>query len=137
MSTLSYDATGAARQAHEQHLPALLEDRIATRIFAKDHTLWGPDAEAESAVRLGWVEAATVPRTLVEGILELRDALKAEGVTRIVLCGMGGSSLAPEVIAGTAGVELTVLDSTDPDQVRDALADRLAHTALVVSSKSG
>jgi glucose-6-phosphate isomerase len=137
MSTLSYDATGAARQAHEQHLPALLEDRIATRIFAKDHTLWGPDAEQESAVRLGWVEAATVSQPLVGEILELRDALKAEGVTRIVLCGMGGSSLAPEVIAGTAGVELTVLDSTDPEQVSAALADRLAETAIVVSSKSG
>ncbi|SFU00372.1 glucose-6-phosphate isomerase [Arthrobacter sp. ov118] len=137
MSTLSYDATGAARQAHEQHLPALLEDRIATRIFAKDATLWGPDAEQESAVRLGWVEAATVSQPLVSSILELRDALKADGVTRIVLCGMGGSSLAPEVIAGTAGVELAVLDSTDPEQVSAALADRLAETAIVVSSKSG
>ena len=137
MSTLSYDATGAARQAHEQHLPALLEDRIATRMFAKDATLWGPDAEQESAVRLGWVEAASVSQPLVSSILELRDALKADGVTRIVLCGMGGSSLAPEVIAGTAGVELTVLDSTDPEQVSAALADRLAQTAIVVSSKSG
>ncbi|MFE4834758.1 glucose-6-phosphate isomerase [Arthrobacter sp. NPDC056691] len=137
MSTLSYDATGAARKALEQHLPALVEDRVATRIFAKDHTLWGPDAEAESAIRLGWVEAATVSRPLVDGILELRDALKAEGITRIVLCGMGGSSLAPEVIAGTAGVELTVLDSTDPEQVGAALADRLTETAIVVSSKSG
>ncbi|WP_426938399.1 glucose-6-phosphate isomerase [Pseudarthrobacter sp. S3] len=137
MSTLSYDATGAAQQALEQHLPALVTDRIATRIFAKDHTLWGPDAEAESAVRLGWVEAATVSQALVPSILELRGALKADGVTRIVLCGMGGSSLAPEVIAATAGVELTVLDSTDPDQVRAVLADRLAETAIVVSSKSG
>lgn len=137
MSTLSYEATGAAQQALEQHLPALVEERIATRIFAKDHTLWGHDAEAESAIRLGWVEAATVSQPLVKDILELRDALRAEGVTRIVLCGMGGSSLAPEVIAGTAGVELTVLDSTDPDQVRAALADRLAETAVVVSSKSG
>ena len=137
MTTLSYDATGAARQAHEQHLPALLEDRVATRIFAKDATLWGPDAEAESAVRLGWVEAATVSQPLVPEILALRDALRTEGVTRIVLCGMGGSSLAPEVIAGTAGVELTVLDSTDPEQVAAALADRLAETAIVVSSKSG
>ena len=137
MTTLSYDATGAAQQALELHLPVLVEDRIATRIFAKDHTLWGPDAEAESAVRLGWVEAATVSQPLVKDILELRDALTSEGVTRIVLCGMGGSSLAPEVIAGTAGVELTVLDSTDPDQVRAALADRLDGTAIVVSSKSG
>jgi len=137
MSTLSYNATGAAQQALKQHLPTLVADRIATRIFAKDPTLWGADAEAEASVRLGWVEAATVSQPLVADILALRDALRAEGVSRIVLCGMGGSSLAPEVIAGTAGVELTVLDSTDPEQVAAALADRLAETAIVVSSKSG
>lgn len=137
MTSLSYDAAGAARSAHEQHLPALLEDRVATRIFAKDPTLWGADAESEASVRLGWVDAATVSQPLVQDILALRDELHAEGVTRIVLCGMGGSSLAPEVIAGTAGVELTVLDSTDPEQVSAALADRLAETAIVVSSKSG
>ena len=137
MSTLSYDATGAAQQAIERYVPALVEDKVATRIFAKDHTLWGPEAESESAIRLGWVEAATVSQPLVGEILALRDALAAEGVTHIVLCGMGGSSLAPEVIAGTAGVELSVLDSTDPEQVSAVLADRLEETAIVVSSKSG
>ena len=137
MSTISFDASGAAQEAITQHIDSLVEEKIATRIFAKDHTLWGPEAESESAIRLGWVEAATVSQPLVEGILELRDALRADGVSRIVLCGMGGSSLAPEVIAGTAGVELTVLDSTDPEQVSAALADRLAETAIVVSSKSG
>jgi glucose-6-phosphate isomerase len=137
MSTISYDASGAAQQAIAQNITSLVDDRVATRIFAKDHTLWGPEAESESAIRLGWVEAAAVSQPLVEGILELRDALRAEGVSRIVLCGMGGSSLAPEVIAGTAGVELTVLDSTDPEQVSAALTDRLAETAIVVSSKSG
>jgi glucose-6-phosphate isomerase len=137
MSTLSYDASGAAQQAIERYVPALVEDKVATRIFAKDHTLWGPEAESESAIRLGWVEAATVSQPLVGEILALRDALAAEGVTHIVLCGMGGSSLAPEVIAGTAGVELTVLDSTDPEQVSAVLADRLDKTAIVVSSKSG
>jgi glucose-6-phosphate isomerase len=50
---------------------------------------------------------------------------------------MGGSSLAPEVITRTAGVDLTVLDSTEPGQIRSALADRLEHTAVVISSKSG
>jgi|GEM_PF-5348547 len=79
MSTLSYDATGAAREALEQHLPALLEDRIATRIFAKDHTLWGPDAEQESAIRLGWVEAATGSQPLVSGILSRLAAHKQIG----------------------------------------------------------
>jgi glucose-6-phosphate isomerase len=50
---------------------------------------------------------------------------------------MGGSSLAPEVICGAAGVELVVLDSSDPDFVRAALEDRLGETVVVVSSKSG
>ncbi len=50
---------------------------------------------------------------------------------------MGGSSLAPEVITRTLGVRLTVLDTTDPHQVRAALADRLERTVVVVSSKSG
>ena len=50
---------------------------------------------------------------------------------------MGGSSLAPEVITRTAGVELTVLDTTDPHQVGAALADRIERTVVVVASKSG
>nr|WP_281353396.1 hypothetical protein [Phytoactinopolyspora mesophila] len=67
----------------------------------------------------------------------LQAQLRADGLDRIVLAGMGGSSLAPEVITGTAGVELTVLDTTDPTSVRRALSDRIERTVLVVSSKSG
>jgi len=58
---------------------------------------------------------------LVDEIVELRDELRARGLTRIVLCGMGGSSLAPEVITRTAGVPLVVLDSTHPEQVSRAV----------------
>ncbi|NKX55865.1 glucose-6-phosphate isomerase [Arthrobacter mobilis] len=137
MGSLSFEASGAARTAVEEHVGTLVADKVASRIAAKDPTLWGPEAESEAAVRLGWVEAAELSRPLVRDILDLREALRAEGVTRIVLAGMGGSSLAPEVIANTAGVELTVLDSTDPEQVAAALAERLAETALVVASKSG
>ncbi|MHA7304640.1 glucose-6-phosphate isomerase [Arthrobacter sp. TMN-49] len=137
MTSLAFAATGAAQEAGSTQLLTLVADQVASRIFAKDATLWGPAAEAESAIRLGWVEAAEVSAPLVEQITALRAELRAEGVNHIVLCGMGGSSLAPEVITGTAGVELTVLDSTDPDQVRAAVSDRLATTAVVVSSKSG
>ena len=137
MASLSFAATGAAQQAVDLHMDALVADRVASRIFAKDHTLWGPDAESEAAIRLGWVEAPAISAPLVAEILALREELKADGVTHVVLAGMGGSSLAPEVITRTAGVELTVLDSTDPDQVRAALSDRLAETVIVVSSKSG
>ncbi|WP_369047255.1 glucose-6-phosphate isomerase [Sinomonas sp. P10A9] len=137
MSALTFDASGAAQQAVDAHVEKLVADSVASRIFAKDHTLWGKDAEEESAKRLGWVEAPAVSRPLVADIVALRDEFRAEGVDRIVLCGMGGSSLAPEVIAGTAGVPLVVLDSTDPEQVANALAERIENTAIVVSSKSG
>ena len=117
MSTLSYDAAGAAADAKTRHIDQLVQDHVATRIIAKDATLWGPEAESESSIRLGWVEAPAVSRPLVDGIVSLREELHAEGIDHVVLCGMGGSSLAPEVITATAGVELTVLDSTDPEQV--------------------
>ena len=93
MSTLSYNATGAAQQARELHVPALVADRIATRIFAKDHTLWGPDAEAESSIRLGWVDLGRTSRPLLGEIAALREQLSTAGLTRIVLCGMGGAYL--------------------------------------------
>ncbi len=137
MTSLAFAATGAAQEAGATHLMTLVADQVASRIFAKDPTLWGPDAEAESAIRLGWVEAPEISAPLVEEIAALRDELHRDGINHIVLCGMGGSSLAPEVIAATAGVELSVLDSTDPAQVRAAVSDRLATTAIVVSSKSG
>ena len=76
-------------------------------------------------------------RPLVTEISTLQVELREKGLAKIVLCGMGGSSLAPEVICAAAGVELDVLDSSDPDFVRTALEDRLAETVVVVSSKSG
>ncbi|CAN5137140.1 glucose-6-phosphate isomerase [soil metagenome] len=129
--------SGPAKEAVETHVPILVSDMVASSITSQDPALWGVEAEAESAKRLGWTEAVSISRPLVAQIEELRDELRAQGVNHIVLAGMGGSSLAPEVITRTAGVELTVLDSTAPGQVASALADRLATSALVVSSKSG
>ncbi|HEY8280898.1 MAG TPA: glucose-6-phosphate isomerase, partial [Leifsonia sp.] len=97
----------------------------------------GPDAEAEASKRLGWTEAVSVSRPLVDEIVALREELHSRGVNHIVLGGMGGSALAPEVITRTAEAQLTVLDSTDPGQVLSALRDRLEATAVVISSKSG
>lgn len=135
--TFDIVASGAAAEAIDRVVPQLISDSIATAITAQDSSLWGADAEEEAAKRLGWIEAVAVSRGLVDDIVALRDRLHEQGVDHIVLGGMGGSSLAPEVITRTAGVELTVLDSTDPAQVRAALDDRLATSALVISSKSG
>lgn len=129
--------SGAAAEAVDRVVPQLVSDFVASRITNLDETLWGPDAEEEAAKRLGWTESVAISAPLVDDILALRDKLRASGVNHIVLGGMGGSSLAPEVITKTYGVELTVLDSTDPSQVARALADRLATTAVVISSKSG
>jgi glucose-6-phosphate isomerase len=115
----------------------LVADAVASRLTSQDHTLWGEAAEAEAAVRLAWTTLHETSRPLLAEIDALRAELRAEGVDRVVLAGMGGSSLAPEVITATAGVPLTVLDTTDADQVADALAGDLENTVLVVSSKSG
>ncbi|CCH33510.1 glucose-6-phosphate isomerase [Actinosynnema sp. NPDC047251] len=115
----------------------LVRDRVASRLTAGDATLWGPAAQPEASIRLAWTALHETSRPLVAEIEALRAELLAEGVDRVVLAGMGGSSLAPEVITGTAGVPLVVLDTTDPGQVADALAGDLTRTVLVVSSKSG
>ena len=135
--SLEVSASGAAAEAVERHLARLVEEKVASRLFAQDATLWGPEAESEAAVRLSWVGLARSSRPLVGEVEALRAELAEAGVDHVVLCGMGGSSLAPEVICATAGVDLTVLDSSDPDQVRAALEDRLDRTVVVVSSKSG
>ncbi len=122
--------------AVDDEVASLVADRFASRLFGQDGTLWGAEAESEASIRLSWVELAESSRPLVPQVLELRDQLRAAGISRVVLCGMGGSSLAPEVICAAAGVPLDVLDSSQPDMVRSAIHD-LETTVVVVSSKSG
>lgn len=135
--TLKVSYSGPVSEAVARFVPELVKDKVASRLFAKDFTLWGKQAEAESAIRLGWVDAAKKSLALVPELKQLRKQLLEQGLTRVVLCGMGGSSLAPEVISKTSGCELVVLDSTDPSQVLAALTEGLSKTIVVVSSKSG
>ena len=137
MTALSVSASGPAADAIATAVPQLVEAQFASKLFAKDPTLWGAAAESESAKRLSWVGLARSSRPLVGEIAALRDDLVGKGLDHVVLCGMGGSSLAPEVICATEGKELVVLDSSDPDYVRAALQDKLDRTVVVVSSKSG
>ena len=111
--------------------------------WAKDHTLWTTDPAPEIEDRLGWLALPETMRGAVPALEAFAAEVVASGVTRVVLLGMGGSSLAPEVFARTFGSragfpELLVLDSTHPQAVRavDKQADP-ARTLFVISSKSG
>lgn len=130
-----YGAEAVDVEAPASTRAALLADDVPARLTRKDPTLWGPDAQAEAAIRLGWVDTFRRSRELLPQLAELKAELA--DLDHVVLAGMGGSSLAPEVITRTLGRSLTVLDTTDPGQVRAAIADRLDRTVVVVASKSG
>ena len=116
------------------------------RLWEADPSLWKPEDEAHQEIignALGWLSVFEGVREQIEGLTEFVDELRAEGYRSAVLLGMGGSSLAPEVLREVLGVregylDLHVLDSTDPAAVLavEAAVD-LETTLFVVSSKSG
>jgi glucose-6-phosphate isomerase len=105
------------------------------RLKQKDSTIWGPEAQAEAATRLNWIDLPESSRELLPQFDAL--AAKHRDKTSVILCGMGGSSLGPEVIAQTFSKKLFVLDSTDPNYGAHALDTDLSKSVVVVSSKSG
>lgn len=135
-SEVSVSVSVADQQQLNDAIKQLVHDKVASRLTAQDATLWGEEAESEAAIRLAWTGLATSSRPLIAQIMELRQELAAQGIDRVVLAGMGGSSLAPEVLCATAGVPLVTLDTTDAGQVLSAL-DELSRTVVVVASKSG
>ncbi len=118
------------------------QDNVLQRLWQQDYTLWSDDP-TEIANRLGWLDIAAAIKQAMPQLTSLVDQLRQEGIRCVVLLGMGGSSLAPELFARTFGVQdapirLQVLDTTDPEAI-SALRRQLeaAETAFVVSSKSG
>ena len=108
---------------------------IHSRIALQDPTIWGKPAEAEATIRLNWVNLDETSRDL----LPILDALTAKfkGDKDLVLCGMGGSSLAPEVIAQTFKKPIFIIDSTDPNYFSHALQGDPQKLLIIISSKSG
>jgi len=136
---------GAYRPVVEAALAEMTENQIMARIWAHDHTVWRPEP-AEITNRLGWLHS---PTEMVEKVGELETFVaqaRAAGYTQVLLLGMGGSSLAPEVFgkvfvgrfSKSPHLNLAVLDSTDPGAVL-AHANRLdpARTLFIVATKSG
>lgn len=121
---------------------ALKKHRILERIWEIDHTVWSKDP-TEISDRLGWLYSPTEMQKNIDEISQFVAGVRTDGFTDVLLLGMGGSSLAPEVFRKTFGVapghlELQVLDSTDPDVVA-AHAKRLDYskTLFIVATKSG
>ncbi len=119
-------------------------ERVARRIWSKDDTLWGPAGQAEVADRLGWLTAHEAYGDQIDDLEAFAAAVAEAGFTDAVLLGMGGSSLAPEVLRRSYGsaqhgrLRLHVLDSTDPGAIlAQQRAVDLEHTLFLVSTKSG
>lgn len=116
-----------------------------TRFYTKDGTLWTSDPKGKEEVhfRMGWLTSPETGSALVPEIKKFADEINNAGYTHAVLLGMGGSSLAAEVMSlvfadEIHGLKLSILDSTDPAQVlRSAQKNPVSHTLFIVSSKSG
>jgi len=133
-------SAGDVQPAIDARLAAWSESDFAMRLWDRDPTLWFDKPRDEITNRLGWLCPGTTDGS--DAINKFAAAAIDEGLTDVVLLGMGGSSLAPEVFAsvfrGSDGPKLTVLDSTHPDVVA-RVADTVdpATTLFIVASKSG
>jgi len=127
----------------EKRLKTWEQQNFSRRLWAKDPTLWFPEPKPEITDRLGWLELPESMHERLEDFNSLANQVKDEGMSQVVLLGMGGSSLAPDVFQKTFGQaegypELVVLDSTHPLAVL-SVEDKLdlSRTLFIVSSKSG
>ncbi|RLD05095.1 MAG: hypothetical protein DRI32_04585, partial [Chloroflexi bacterium] len=116
---------------------------VNARLWAHDPSLWTtvPAGQAEVKIRLGWLDLPKTSRDLAQEAMKFAVAVKNEGIKKILLLGMGGSSLAPEVMSLTFNIKsetFAILDSTDPVQVAEAAKNfPPSETLYIVSSKSG
>ena len=122
---------------------AATADRAAVGLWRADPSVWSPEPARQKAIadRLGWMPSPLLMADSIDRLETFGAGIKAHGFTDVVLLGMGGSSLAPEVLRAVIGVapgwpRFHMLDSTDPAAVR-AAATPPASTLYVLSSKSG
>jgi glucose-6-phosphate isomerase len=120
-------------------------NEVAKRIWQKDATLWKSDPESIKIINnsLGWLTVADEMIGVADDLVEFAESIRKRGFQHVMVCGMGGSSLCPEVLAQTFGrqpgfPELLVLDSTDPDVIA-AFQERIdvERCLFIIASKSG
>ena len=121
------------------------KESILARFWRKEPALWAsqPDAQEEVRNRLGWLDVLPEMKSSIEVINNFVSDVREQGFQRVVILGMGGSSLCPLVMkevfgAGEGFPELIVLDTTDPDEIEGVVTTGdLTTTLFVVASKSG
>jgi transaldolase/glucose-6-phosphate isomerase len=126
-------------------LRAAVEQGWAERIWARDTSVWTNDEKVSALIdnRLGWLDLPDLFLDEIEPLEAFAAEIREEGMLRAVVAGMGGSSLAPAVLAAAIGAEnqgisVDVLDSTDPDAIAAATdASDPNGTLYIISSKSG
>ena len=136
---------GAGTAEYEAAVELARTDEWANRLFARDVRLWSSDPRVGETIaeRLGWLDAPAHFSDRVAGLEGFGDAVVDEGYTTVVVAGMGGSSLAPDVLHQTfGGLEgyptVRILDSTDPARVSAVLDDLdPLRTLVIIASKSG
>jgi glucose-6-phosphate isomerase len=114
-----------------------------TALFDRNPAAWSehPEIQAKIGDRLGWLASPETMSRELDRLVSFADDVRRDGFTDVVLLGMGGSSLAPEVLRTTAGVQpgwprFTVLDAVNPEHLRSATVD-VHRTLFVLASKSG
>ena len=133
---------GALQGEVDGALAQLAGCNAISRLWSRDHTLWASDP-TEISDRMGWLEVTDDMTAAGDRLDAVTAAALADGFTHLVVMGMGGSSLFPEVLARTfgdsaSGLHLTVLDSTDPAAVARVLVQSPPEgTLFLASSKSG
>ncbi len=129
----------------DEALRRAVDERWAERIWERDVTLWSDDPAVGPLIaqRLGWLDAPAGFGERVEELEAFAAGARSEGFEQAIVCGMGGSSLAPEVLARSLplaeqGIPVHVLDSTDPAAVA-TVRDRYdpARTLYLIATKSG
>ena len=125
-------------------LDRLHTQRFFQRLWDRDPGLWVADPARAQAIRnrLGWLRISQLMATRIASLRTFAEEIRQAGFTHALLLGMGGSGLFSEVCRKTfqdaRGLELTVLDTTDPSAIRAAQARcSLSQLLTIVSSKSG
>ncbi|RLD04231.1 MAG: hypothetical protein DRI32_06080, partial [Chloroflexi bacterium] len=150
---MNRDKLGLLLASVNQRITDLNTDSVPARLLINDPTLWtqDPAGQEEIKIRLGWLKLPETSRELAKETMKFAQEVKDAGIKKVLLLGMGGSSLGPEVMSLTfeadfplpegegGGVRaFAILDSTDPAQVAEARKDFPPdETLYIVASKSG